>query len=81
MNQQIVRITTCHFLNKCFMQNITPIIWREAIIVPIPKSASKDPCDPQTIAVQYYKYLGIVLDEHMHLELITFILAEAQGGF
>ena len=34
------------FINKCFISNIIPSCWRKAIIVPIPKSASKDPFVP-----------------------------------
>ena len=34
------------FLNKCFTHNVIPSCWRKAIIVPIPKSASKDPFIP-----------------------------------
>ena len=34
------------FINKCFMENVIPSTWRKAIIVPIPKSATKDPYVP-----------------------------------
>ena len=34
------------FINFCFINNVIPSIWRQSIITPIPKSASKDPCVP-----------------------------------
>ena len=34
------------FLNACFVNNVMPQSWQEAIIKPIPKSASKDPYVP-----------------------------------
>ena len=34
------------FVNKCFIDNVIPSIWKTSIIAPIPKSSSKDPCVP-----------------------------------
>ena len=41
-----IRNLLLQFLNMCFVNNVIPSIWRKAIIAPIPKSASKDPCVP-----------------------------------
>ena len=46
LKQNVLRAVLLPFLNKCFMKNIIPTIWKSAIIVPIPKSASKDPHVP-----------------------------------
>lgn len=34
------------FINMCFVHNIIPSVWRKAVIAPIPKSSTKDPCVP-----------------------------------
>ena len=34
------------FLNMCFKHSRVPTLWRQAIIKPIPKGATKDPCVP-----------------------------------
>ena len=42
-NDMAVSFTT---RNMCFINNFIPSVWRKAIIAPIPKSSTKDPCVP-----------------------------------
>ena len=41
-----IRELLLRFINKCFLENIIPSVWKMSIIAPIPKSSSKDPCVP-----------------------------------
>ena len=38
-----IRLIILHFMNKCFESHVIPGAWKQAIISPIPKSATKDP--------------------------------------
>ena len=60
------------FINKCFMENIIPSSWRKAIIVPIPKSATKDPYVP-------LNYRGISLLSCMYKLFTSLINLRVMG--
>ena len=75
------------FVNYCFLNNIVPSVWRKAIIAPIPKSSSKDPCVPlnyrgisllSCIYKLYSSLLNLRLTQHCEEnELIV----DEQNGF
>ena len=46
LKQDGLRTLLLNFINMCFMNNVLPSTWRKAIISPIPKSSTKDPCVP-----------------------------------
>ena len=46
LKQDGLRNLLLEFLNMCYINNVLPSIWRKAIISPIPKSSTKDPCVP-----------------------------------
>ena len=75
------------FINKCFISNIIPSCWRKAIIVPIPKSASKDPFVPLnyrgiSLLSCLYKVFTSLINTRItaHCE-INQLLVDEQNGF
>ena len=87
LRREGIRNLLLPFINKCFIHNVIPTCWRKAIIVPIPKSASKDPYVP-------LNYLGISLLSCMYKLFTSLInaritahcesnhlLADEQNGF
>ena len=87
LKQNGLRALLLPFLNKCFMKNIIPTIWRNAIIVPIPKSASKDPYVPLnyrgiSLLSCVYKLFTSLLNLRIsdHCEAYDYLVDE-QNGF
>ena len=75
------------FLNKCFIENVIPTSWRKSIIVPIPKSASKDPLVPlnyrgiSLLSCLYKLFTSLInLRITIHCESNNFLVDE-QNGF
>ena len=75
------------FLNMCFINNKIPSIWRKAIIAPIPKSSTKDPCVPLnyrgiSLLSCLYKLYSSLLNSRIsvHCEDNGYIVDE-QNGF
>ena len=82
-----IRNLLLQFLNMCFVNNVIPSIWRKAIIAPIPKSASKDPCVPLnhrgiSLLSCLYKLYTSLLNLRMcnHCEKHGYLVDE-QNGF
>ena len=82
-----LRMLLLKFLNMCFINNIIPSIWRSAIIVPIPKSSTKDPCVPLnyrgiSLMSCIYKVYSSLLNMRItdHCERNGYIVDE-QNGF
>ena len=81
-----VKFLTALF-STCLKNHIFPSVWKQAIIVPIPKASMKDPADP----LQYrgisllsipYKIFAKIINQHLceWLECNS-ILAAEQNGF
>ena len=75
------------FLNSCFLNNIIPTVWRKAVITPIPKSSTKDPCVPLnyrgiSLLSCIYKLYSSLLNVRItkHCEENGYIVDE-QNGF
>ncbi len=75
------------FFDKCFNLGLIPTVWLKAIIVPIPKSASKDPCIPlnyrgiSLLSCVYKVYSGLINNRIIsYLEDLGFFVDE-QNGF
>ena len=75
------------FVNKCFELHLVPEVWQQAIISPIPKSASKDPYVPLnyrgiSLLSCFYKLYSALLNNRVskHCEDNNLIVDE-QNGF
>ena len=75
------------YFNKCFNLGLVPSLWLKAIIVPVPKSATKDPCVPlnyrgiSLLSCVYKLYSGVLNNRIMnYLEDLDFFVEE-QNGF
>ena len=75
------------FMNSCFINNVIPSVWRKAVIAPIPKSATKDPCVPLnyrgiSLLSCMYKMFSSLLNLRItsHCEESGYIVDE-QNGF
>ena len=82
-----LRSLLLEFLNSCFLNNIIPSVWRRAIIAPIPKSSTKDPCVPLnyrgiSLLSCIYKLYSSLLNMRLttHCEKNGYIVDE-QNGF
>ena len=82
-----IRIMLLEFVNICFVNNVLPSAWRTAIITPIPKSASKDPCVPLnyrgiSLLSCLYKLYTSLLNQRLslHCESNDYLVDE-QNGF
>ena len=69
----------------CFDTGITPDIWKQSIISPVPKSSTSDPRDPLQyrgiyLAPVVYKMYGYILNGRLS-ECENGILHDAQNGF
>ena len=75
------------FFNKCFSLSIVPSIWLKAIIVPVPKSSTKDPCIPlnyrgiSLLSCIYKVYSGILNNRINNYFEDRNWYAEEQNGF
>ena len=76
-----------YFFNKCFDFHIVPGAWQEAVISPIPWSASKDPCVPLnyrgiSLLSCFYKIYSSLLNNRLskHCEANN-LLVDEQNGF
>ena len=75
------------FMNVCFVHGVTPTVWQQAIISPIPKSSSKDPYVPLnyrgiSLLSCVYKLYSSIINKRLvkHLESNDLIVDE-QNGF
>ena len=81
-----IRAVILSFMNKCFEHHLVPGIWQKAIISPIPKSASKDPCVPLNYSLSllscFYKIYSCLLNNRLtnYCEQNNLIVEE-QNGF
>ena len=87
LKQDGLRRLLLEFVNMCFINNVIPSVWRKAIIAPIPKSSSKDPCVPLnyrgiSLLSCIYKLYSSLLNMRLtdHCERNGYIVDE-QNGF
>ena len=87
LKNENIRVLILNFFNKCFDFHIVPGAWQEAIISPIPKSASKDPFVPLnyrgiSLLSCFYKIYSSLLNSRLskHCE-INHLLVDEQNGF
>lgn len=75
------------YFNKCFSMGLIPTVWLKAVIVPVPKGSTKDPCVPlnyrgiSLLSCVYKVYSGILNSRLVnYMEDIDWFVEE-QNGF
>lgn len=85
-NENIVCLLIVLF-NKCFVTGITPTIWKQGIIQPIPKSSTSDTKDPLsyrgiTLTPVLYKMYCTILNKRLvSWDSQNNIISDNQNGF
>ena len=75
------------FFNMCFTYNKIPSVWLKAVIIPIPKSSSKDPCIPlnyraiSLLSCVYKTFSGILNTRLVSYLEDNSLFVDEQNGF